>query len=79
MVGSSERFSRANNILLLDKKRSADSLLNDVIKCDILSVLRCYFELENNACILSVDTLEDGKLSINMSVIATRGKDFWKV
>ena len=74
-----ERFSRVNNILLLDKKRNADALLNDVIKSDILSVFRCYFDLENNACILSADTLEDGKISINMSVVATRGKDFWKV
>ena len=72
-------FSRATNILLSDKKRATDVLLNDVIKCDILSILNNYFELNENDCRLAVNTLPDGRVEIDMSVVAIRGRDFWKV
>ena len=70
---------RVNNILMADKKRTTDIYLNEVIKCDILNVLNNYFEIKEHNCTLSVDTLSDGNIYINMTVCAVRGRDFWKV
>lgn len=69
--------NRTNAMLRNDKRLVASYALHDVLKCDIMNVLKNYMNVIDDSVDLSIDVLNENNIQIKFSVKADRVMDFY--
>ena len=69
--------NRTNEMLKKDKRLVISSALRDVVKCDIINVLKNYMNIVNDSIDLSIDVLNENNIQVKIFVKADRIMDFY--
>jgi len=70
--------NRTNAMLRNDKRLVTSYALHDVLKCDIINVLKNYMNIIDDSINLTIDVLNENKIEIKFSVKADRIMDFYQ-
>ena len=64
-------------IIQNDKKLATNEAINEVLKADIINILKHYFNLIDSTAEVEIDVLSQNDMNIYFSVKATRMKEFF--
>ncbi len=70
-------FDRMANIIQNDKKLATNEAINEVLKADIINILKHYFNLIDSTAEVEIDVLSQNDMNIYFAVKATRMKEFF--
>lgn len=70
-------YQRMASIIQNDKKLATNEAINDVLKADILNVVKHYFHTIESTAEVEIDVLSQNDMNIYFAVKATRAKEFF--
>ncbi|MBQ8749368.1 MAG: hypothetical protein IJZ29_02760 [Clostridia bacterium] len=70
-------FERLSNIIQNDKRVASGNAINQVVKADVINVLKNYFDLLENTAEVEIDVIGQNDMNIYFAIKASRVKDFF--
>lgn len=71
-------FDRLSNIIKKDKEQQTGDAIVDLLKADIISILKNYFELNKDSAELEIDVKGANDINFYFAINISRIKDFYQ-
>lgn len=72
-------YDRMASIIQNDKKLATSEAVSEVLKADIINILKHYFNLIDSTAEVKIDVLSQNDMNIYFAVKATRMKEFFAI
>lgn len=72
-------YDRMASIIQNDKKLATSEAVSEVLKADIINILKHYFNLIDSTAEVEIDVLSQNDMNIYFAVKATRMKEFFAI